>query len=242
MVATMSANVTHALAEHAEAIRRLGRRAVQDIIEIGSRLIEAKKIAPHGAWLPWLDHEFGWTERTARRYMSVAELAAKSDNVSDLNVPISALYSLAAPSTPAEAIDEIAERSAAGKRLSISVVRQTIAAARPAATVRTVRLVSSAEHAAAIARSGNPPGPPPRTLTGSEMQELRVRGAAKDVVEALRQIAFNVRGDSCGVDDVVNLLLGSENKDALLHAAREALGFALRLKEGLERAARQPPP
>ena len=40
------------LAAHADEIRRLGKRAVADIIEIGKRLIDAKEIAGHSNWLP----------------------------------------------------------------------------------------------------------------------------------------------------------------------------------------------
>ena len=43
-----SANAAAALADHAEVIRTLGKRAFQDIVEIGRRLIEAKKICGHG--------------------------------------------------------------------------------------------------------------------------------------------------------------------------------------------------
>jgi hypothetical protein len=55
------------VAEHAEAIRSLGRRVVADVIEIGRRLTECKKLLGHGNWLPWLDREFGWSEDTALR-------------------------------------------------------------------------------------------------------------------------------------------------------------------------------
>ena len=64
-----------ALAEHSAEIRKLGKRAVQNIIEIGRRLTEAKKIVGWGNWLPWLEREFGWSERTAQNFMQVAELA-----------------------------------------------------------------------------------------------------------------------------------------------------------------------
>jgi hypothetical protein len=55
------------------------------------------RIAGHGNWLPWLEREFGWTDRTARNFMAVHEAAAKSEKFSDLNVPVSGLYLLAAP-------------------------------------------------------------------------------------------------------------------------------------------------
>ena len=58
------------LAKHAVAIRRLGKRVVADVIEIGRRLTEAKPIAGHGNWLAWLEREFKWTEMTATRFIN----------------------------------------------------------------------------------------------------------------------------------------------------------------------------
>jgi hypothetical protein len=40
--------------------------------------------------------------------MLAAEAAGKNPNFGDLNVPVSGLYLLAAPSTPAEVIDAVA--------------------------------------------------------------------------------------------------------------------------------------
>jgi hypothetical protein len=98
------------LAEHAAEIRRLGRRVVSDVIEIGGRLSECKRLVGHGNWLPWLDREFGWTEQTALNFIRARELS-KSKNFLDLDLPVSALYLLAAPSTPDEARDEIINRA-----------------------------------------------------------------------------------------------------------------------------------
>jgi len=101
------------IAEHAAVIRALGRRVVGDIVEIGRRLIDAKEIAGHGNWLPWLDREFGWTDKTAERFINVA---GKSDKLSNLEVPVSGLYLLAAPSTPPEVgIEQVAERFIQGR-------------------------------------------------------------------------------------------------------------------------------
>lgn len=62
----------------------------------GQRLIEAKGRLNLGQFLPWIESEFGMHERTARRFMDVARLTAKSDIVSVLDP--TALYALAAPS------------------------------------------------------------------------------------------------------------------------------------------------
>lgn len=111
------------LAEYANKIRTVGKRAV---FEIGKILIAAKARARHGRWLLWLEREFGWTDKTAQRMMSVA---AKSDKLSNLTVPVSALYLLAAESTPAEVIEAIAEHSEQGERLSLAEVKKMIAEA-----------------------------------------------------------------------------------------------------------------
>ena len=73
------------LAENAEEIRKIGKRVGGDVIEIGRRLTEMKKVCGHGNWLPWLRREFGWTDRHALNYMRVYELSLKSENFSDLS-------------------------------------------------------------------------------------------------------------------------------------------------------------
>ena len=105
--------------KHAEAIRCLGKRIVADVIEIGRRLTECKKVLGHGNWGVWLDREFGWSDRQALNFMRVYELAeSKSENFSDLHLPVSVLYLLAAPSTSPEMRKEIIERAKRGEKLT----------------------------------------------------------------------------------------------------------------------------
>ena len=113
------------LAKHAAAIRRLGKRVVADVIEIGRLLTECKRTCRHGNWLPWLDREFGWTDDTALNFMRVYELS-KSRKFRDLSLPLSGLYLLAAPSTPKEARDAIIERAQAGETAPVAEVKRTI--------------------------------------------------------------------------------------------------------------------
>jgi Protein of unknown function (DUF3102) len=117
------------LAGHAAEIRKLGKRVVGDVIEIGKILGEAKRIAGHGNFGPWLKREFDWTEMTATRFMNVYEMS-KSNNLLDLDLPVSSLYLLAAPSTPQEARDAIIERAEAGEAVSVAEVKDTIDAAK----------------------------------------------------------------------------------------------------------------
>ena len=53
-------------------ILTLKQNAGDAIIGIGQRLIEAKEMLPHGAWLPWLEEQVEFSERTARNFMCLA--------------------------------------------------------------------------------------------------------------------------------------------------------------------------
>jgi hypothetical protein len=98
----------------AALIKGLMRRTGEDIVEIGKALLRQKNTLPHGMFLSWIDAEFGMHERTAQRFMGVAEtFKGKYDTVSHL--PPAALYELAAPSTPEEVRAEIERRVAAGE-------------------------------------------------------------------------------------------------------------------------------
>jgi DUF3102 family protein len=116
------------LAEHAAVIRALGRRVVGDVIEIGRRLNDAQALCKeHGnLWLPWLKREFGWTESSAKRFMQVAN---KTPNLGDVDVPISGLYLLAQDSTPPTVIEAIAAKPK-GKTIPLAEVKAMIAEAK----------------------------------------------------------------------------------------------------------------
>jgi hypothetical protein len=127
------------LAEHVAAIRQLGKQTVKNIVEIGRRLSECKKIVGHGNWSDWLDREFAWSERSAQRFMQVFELAkSKSDKLAELNLPLSAIYLLAAaPETVRQARDEVIARAEAGETIPVAEVKRTIDVAKGVKTSST---------------------------------------------------------------------------------------------------------
>jgi hypothetical protein len=53
-------------------------------------------------------------DRTALNFMRVYDMS-KTENFSDLNIPLSSLYLLAAPSTPEKARTEIFDRATSGE-------------------------------------------------------------------------------------------------------------------------------
>jgi hypothetical protein len=83
-----------------------------------------KKIAGHGNWLPWLEREFGWSEDTANRFMSLNRLQGDIPQIAEYDLPVSGLYLLAAPSTPDEARAEVIERAEQGEALSVADVQK----------------------------------------------------------------------------------------------------------------------
>lgn len=56
------------------------------IVEIGRRLIRAKEILPHGQWAAWLAEKVEFSERTAQRFMRVANEYSNPTPVSDLGL------------------------------------------------------------------------------------------------------------------------------------------------------------
>jgi hypothetical protein len=119
------------LAENAVAIRKLTARLIDDAIEIGRRLSDCKKRLGHGNWLPWLEREFGWSERTARNCIGAYELTqSESANFADLRMTISSLYLLAAPSTPEKARVEVLRQAEARGGLPHAEVKRLVAEAK----------------------------------------------------------------------------------------------------------------
>jgi hypothetical protein len=78
--------------DRADRIRKLARVTAEGIVEIGRYLTEVKEQLEHGQFLDWIKAEFGWHDRSARRFMNVHSCFKLVD--------VSALYLIAAPKTP----------------------------------------------------------------------------------------------------------------------------------------------
>jgi hypothetical protein len=122
------------LLAHVTAIRQLGKQTITSVISIGEHLIECKKIVGHGGFGDFLKREFLWKESTALRFMRVSSLAGESAKLTNLNVPASSLYLLAAPNTPLEVRKEIIARAEKGEKIKHDTVVAAVKAAKPAKT------------------------------------------------------------------------------------------------------------
>ena len=104
-------------------IKTLMRRAASDIFDIGQKLVEVKAKLGHGHFRSWLKIEFKWSVSTATRFMQVAE-QFRCTNLMHLPIAASALYELAAPSTPIDARLEAIERASFGEVISYSKAKE----------------------------------------------------------------------------------------------------------------------
>ena len=138
----------------ADRIRERLTKTLEDLIEVGSDLLAVKEALDHGQFGAWLRSEFGWAERTARNFMSVAERFGKSARVAELTIDPTAAYLLAAPSAPDEARQTAVERAEAGERVTTAVAKEILAETRKKRPRRSkaipadklgVRLVKSLE-------------------------------------------------------------------------------------------------
>lgn len=72
------------------------RRGGEAILTIGQCLNEAKDMLPHGEWLPWLNEQVGYSERTAQNFMRLAREFSNPQALADLGTT-KALTLLALP-------------------------------------------------------------------------------------------------------------------------------------------------
>lgn len=104
--------------------------AARNVVEIGERLLIVKGHLPHGDFGGWLQGEFGWSEWTARKMMSVAD-RFKTVNFTDLRIGPSALYLLASSETPDDVREQFIEQAKAGEKVTHDAVKKAVAKRKP---------------------------------------------------------------------------------------------------------------
>ncbi|MEM8777532.1 MAG: DUF3102 domain-containing protein [Cyanobacteria bacterium P01_G01_bin.49] len=107
-------------------IRDCLRRSAQDIWEIGLKLADVRTRLKYGQFDTWLQIEFGWSRRTAYNFISVYETFGERANLAQVDIATSALYLLAAPSTPQKVRDEFLQKAQAGQTITHKQLSQVI--------------------------------------------------------------------------------------------------------------------
>lgn len=100
--------------ERTERIHNLARMTAAGIVQIGQYLTEVKARLKHGNFLEWIEREFAWSEPSAERFMRVFR-NIKSVNLTNLEIDVSALYLIAAPSIPEPVRTEVIRRAENGE-------------------------------------------------------------------------------------------------------------------------------
>ncbi|MEH2361772.1 DUF3102 domain-containing protein [Nostoc sp.] len=124
----------------AEDTRRRLKRSAMDIYYIGLNLLEAQNIIEHGQFLPWLRQEFGMSKTSAYEFIHVAEaFESKFPIIGNLinSIAPTALYKLAAPSTPEAARDEAINLVKTGEVVDPGVAKNLIKKYKTPKTVKT---------------------------------------------------------------------------------------------------------
>lgn len=122
--ASLSAEKAASARVAAERIRGRMQLAAESIIEVGRELIEQKKALGHGNYLAWIEAEFSMSADTASRFINVANnIGEKFRSVR--NLPPTALYALAAPSTSTEVREQVEERASKGEKVTAAEIGNT---------------------------------------------------------------------------------------------------------------------
>lgn len=107
-------------------IRECLRRSAQDIWEIGQKLTEVRSRLKHGQFDLWLKVEFNWSRRTAYNFINVYKKFRERANFAQIDIAASALYLLAAPSTPQGIRDEYLQQAREGKKVTHQDLQKAI--------------------------------------------------------------------------------------------------------------------
>ena len=109
-------------------IKDLMRLTAENIINIGHKLTEVKEKLGHGSFQNWLRSEFEWSEQTARQFMQVYRWSETIENKNFVfsQLATSALYLLAAPSTPIEAREEVLGLVGGNDKVSYTRVKNIV--------------------------------------------------------------------------------------------------------------------
>jgi hypothetical protein len=125
----LETKVAEKVRSSADRIRERVKKTVEDIIEVGNDLLAVKDALEHGQFGLWLKAEFGWSERTAQNFMSVAE-RFNSAKFAELPIQPSAAYLLAAPAVPDEARQVAIEKAEAGEEITFTTAKEIVAEAK----------------------------------------------------------------------------------------------------------------
>ena len=112
------------------AIKERLRKAAQDIWEIGKMLSDVQSKLQRGQFDDWIETEFDWSRRTAYKFISVYKRFDRDVNLEEIKIATSALYLLAAESTPEDIRQEFIQKAQEGEKVTHQQVLKVVKQAR----------------------------------------------------------------------------------------------------------------
>jgi hypothetical protein len=125
---SLSLREQQVLRQAAQEIRQNIDTTIRAIWTIGRKLVEVRWQLEENLFGEWLHREFEWSRRTAYHYINVYEAFPQIDteNFTRLDIDVSALYLLAAPSTPSELRSHFFKLAQSGKRVRHKDVKASL--------------------------------------------------------------------------------------------------------------------
>lgn len=122
----------HTLQQAARTIRENITTTIKAIWEIGQKLVEVRWKLEENMFGAWLQSEFEWSRRTAYHYINVYQAfpQLENENCQHLDIELSALYLLAAPSTSSELQAHFFARAKSGQRVRHKDVKASLQQAK----------------------------------------------------------------------------------------------------------------
>ena len=133
--AAMDAETRIVVLQRASEIKTLGRKVADDIFEMGAKFADVRDRLRHnkaGGFEGWIEHE-GFKRRFVYNVICVYEAFANRANFARLDVQVSALYLLVAPSTTDEVRQMLIQRAEAGETITYTAAKRAIDQHKPAA-------------------------------------------------------------------------------------------------------------
>jgi len=209
----------------ASEIKGLAKRVAGDIVEIGGKLAEVKDcVGGNGKFNDWLSSELGWSERTAYNFIAVWQ-KFHAANFALENVATSALYLLAAPSTPTEAVEVAKQIADSGQDVTHGVAKELVRQAKERLP-RQEELIDEPEEEAGEgdgAESSSTdvePIPATEVTPGAESAQKRAAVKTPSALGADRLAAWN----KTRVEITITLMPGGATRK-VMHSVRAGEGM-----------------
>jgi hypothetical protein len=108
------------------------KRTAEDILELSRVCHEFREEFGYKAYVEWVEDDLGLNSRMGDRMLNVFDKFGITDNLSVNSIGVSALYALAAPSTPDAAREEAIAKVEAGERITHAEAQELIRSAKEA--------------------------------------------------------------------------------------------------------------